>query len=113
MLKSTGPTIKEWYEGFEELRSIPHSFALVFTNGEPPLMFFSDTAPEKVWILQAHIASSDSSASGFALRSSDDMSESMIIISRMCTNSVAYTYVIPAFFSPLLGLYNIESNSCP
>ncbi|KAH9965604.1 hypothetical protein BGW80DRAFT_1343916 [Lactifluus volemus] len=47
VLKSTGPTVKEWYEGFEELRSIPHSFALVLSNGEPPVMFFSDTAPEK------------------------------------------------------------------
>jgi hypothetical protein len=49
VLKGTGPSVKEWYEGFEELRSIPHSFALVLSNGEPPVMFFSDTAPEKVW----------------------------------------------------------------
>lgn len=48
VLKSTGPTIKEWYEGFEELRSIPHAFALCFTNGEPSIMLFSDSAPEKV-----------------------------------------------------------------
>jgi hypothetical protein len=48
VLKSTGPSIKEWYEGFEELRSIPHAFALCFANGEPPIMLFSDTAPEKV-----------------------------------------------------------------
>ena len=47
-LKTTGPTIKEWYEGFEELRSIPHAFALAFANGEPPIMLFSDSAPEKV-----------------------------------------------------------------
>jgi len=49
VLKSTGPTIKEWYEGFEELRSIRHAFALVFAraNGEPPIMLFSDSAPEK------------------------------------------------------------------
>jgi hypothetical protein len=50
-LKSTGPTIKEWYEGFEELRSIPHAFALDFANGEPPIMLFSDSAPEKVCVL--------------------------------------------------------------
>jgi hypothetical protein len=50
VLKSTGPTVKKWYEGFEE-RSIPPSFALVLSNGEPPVMFFSDTAPEKVRIL--------------------------------------------------------------
>ena len=48
VLKTTAPTVKEWYEGFEELRSIPHSFALVLSNGEPPVMFFSDSAPEKV-----------------------------------------------------------------
>ena len=48
VLKSTGPSIKEWYEGFEELRSIPHAFALVLANGEPPIMLFSDSAPEKV-----------------------------------------------------------------
>ncbi|KAI0247898.1 hypothetical protein BJV78DRAFT_1241581 [Lactifluus subvellereus] len=49
VLKSTGPLVKEWYEGFEELRSIPHSFALVLSNGngEPSVMLFSDTAPEK------------------------------------------------------------------
>ncbi|KAI9511408.1 hypothetical protein F5148DRAFT_1373836 [Russula earlei] len=47
VLKGAEPTIKEWYEGFEELRSIPHAFALVFGNGEPPVMLFSDTAQEK------------------------------------------------------------------
>ncbi|KAF8486506.1 T-complex protein 1 [Russula emetica] len=52
VLKSTGPTIKEWYEGFEELRSIRHAFALVFAraNGEPPIMLFSDSAPEKMML---------------------------------------------------------------
>ena len=50
-LKSTGPTVKEWYEGFEELRSIPYAFALDFANGEPPIMLFSDSAPEKVCVL--------------------------------------------------------------
>ena len=54
VLKSTGPTIKEWYEGFEELRSIPHAFALEFVNGEPPIMLFSDSAPEKVWEVCAY-----------------------------------------------------------
>ena len=49
-LKNTGPSIKEWYEGFEELRSIPHAFALVLANGEPPIMLFSDSASEKVWL---------------------------------------------------------------
>jgi hypothetical protein len=49
VLKGAGPTIKEWYEGFEELRSIPHAFALAFANDETPIMFFSDSALEKVW----------------------------------------------------------------
>jgi hypothetical protein len=47
VLKNARPTSKEWYEGFEELRSIPHAFALVFANGETPIMLFSDSAPEK------------------------------------------------------------------
>ncbi|KAI0289588.1 hypothetical protein BC826DRAFT_1031158 [Russula brevipes] len=47
VLKDAEPTAKEWHEGFEELRSIPHAFALVLGNGEPPTMFFSDTAEEK------------------------------------------------------------------
>ncbi len=48
VLKNAGPTIKEWYEGFEELGSIPHAFALAFASGEPPIMLFSDSAQEKV-----------------------------------------------------------------
>jgi len=48
VLNSTGPTIKEWYEGFEELRSIPYAFALVFANDESPIMLFSDSATERV-----------------------------------------------------------------
>jgi len=47
VLKNTEPNVKEYYEGFEELESIPHGFALVFGNGEPPVMLFSDNAPEK------------------------------------------------------------------
>lgn len=75
VLKSTGPTTKEWYEGFEELGSIPHAFALVFTNGEPPIMFFSDSAPEKVCalIVCAYFIA-DSLASGLTLRPFNDMS---------------------------------------
>ncbi|KAH9962613.1 hypothetical protein BC827DRAFT_201568 [Russula dissimulans] len=47
VLKNTEPNVKEWYEGFEELRSLPYAFALVFSNGEPPVMLFSDSASEK------------------------------------------------------------------
>lgn len=77
VLKSTGPTIKEWYEGFEELGSIPHSFALAFANGEPPIMLFSDSAPEKVCasvlIVCAYFIA-DLLASGLALGPFNDMS---------------------------------------
>jgi hypothetical protein len=74
-LKSTGPTIQEWYEGFEELRSIPYAFALVFANGEPPIMLFSDSAPEKVCVLKVRtsVYIADSLASGFALGPFNDV----------------------------------------
>jgi len=47
VLKGPKPSVKEWYEGFEELRAIPHSFALILGNGESSKMFFSDTSAEK------------------------------------------------------------------
>ncbi|KAF8273133.1 hypothetical protein EI94DRAFT_1795510 [Lactarius quietus] len=47
MLKDVKPSVKEWYEGFEELRAIPHSFALILGNVESTMMFFSDTSAEK------------------------------------------------------------------
>jgi hypothetical protein len=48
LLKDAKPCVKEWYEGFEELRAIPHSFALILRNGESSMMFFSDSNTEKV-----------------------------------------------------------------
>jgi len=48
VLQDAKPSIKEWYEGFEELRAIPYSFALVLGNGDLPVMFYSDTSAEKV-----------------------------------------------------------------
>lgn len=47
LLKDAKPCVKEWYEGFEELRAIPHSFALILGNGKSSMMFFSDTNTEK------------------------------------------------------------------
>ncbi|KAN0126066.1 hypothetical protein V8E53_015405 [Lactarius tabidus] len=47
LLKDAKPCVKEWYEGFEELRAIPHSFALILRNGESSMMFFSDSNTEK------------------------------------------------------------------
>lgn len=74
VLKNARPTSKEWYEGFEELRSIPHAFALAFSNGETPIMLFSDSAPEKVCPVGTSVSIADSLALGFALWSSNDMS---------------------------------------
>ena len=47
-LKGAKPCVKEWYEGFEELRAISHSFALTLGDSESTMMFFSDTSDEKV-----------------------------------------------------------------
>jgi hypothetical protein len=74
VLKHAEPTIKEWYEGYEELRSISHAFALVFTNGETPIMLFSDSALEKVWPVRTSVSIADSLVSGFAFRPFNDMS---------------------------------------
>lgn len=39
--------VKEWNEGFEELRSIPNSFAIVFKEKEP-LFVYTASDEEKV-----------------------------------------------------------------
>ncbi|KAK7056172.1 hypothetical protein VNI00_002724 [Paramarasmius palmivorus] len=39
--------IKEWYQGFEELKAIPHSFAIEFKDGRQHWAFFTDSDPEK------------------------------------------------------------------
>jgi hypothetical protein len=41
--------VKEWNHGFEELRAIPHSFAIVFRGEQGPVSAYTDTAKEKVW----------------------------------------------------------------
>ena len=77
VLKDTGPSIREWYEGYEELRSIPHAFALVFATGESPVMLFSDTALEKVRSLLYEFLQASLifvSVSGFAHWPLNDMS---------------------------------------
>jgi hypothetical protein len=40
-------SLNEWYEGFEELEAIPHSFAVKFVDGQNWLMY-ADTEEEKV-----------------------------------------------------------------
>jgi hypothetical protein len=42
---------KEWDDGFEELRAIEHSFAVTFTDGESPWLFYVDTNELKVSLL--------------------------------------------------------------
>ncbi|KAL0579278.1 hypothetical protein V5O48_002732 [Marasmius crinis-equi] len=39
--------IREWNEGFEELKAIPHSFAIQFKDGRSPWALFTDSAEEK------------------------------------------------------------------
>src|ERR1700761_5258734 len=43
--------IKEWDEGFEALRVIPHSFAVELKGAEPAWLFYVETAEEKVSLL--------------------------------------------------------------
>lgn len=40
-------SFSEWYEGFEELEAIPHSFAVKFVDGRTWLMY-ADTEQDKV-----------------------------------------------------------------
>ncbi|KIY43657.1 hypothetical protein FISHEDRAFT_68065 [Fistulina hepatica ATCC 64428] len=43
--------LKEWNEGYEELRAIPHSFAIEFLDGREPWSLFLDTEEEKFKLL--------------------------------------------------------------
>ncbi|KAH7929531.1 hypothetical protein BV22DRAFT_1029380 [Leucogyrophana mollusca] len=43
-------SFNEWYEGFEELEAIPHSFAIKFVDGQDWLLY-ADSAEEKVRFL--------------------------------------------------------------
>lgn len=43
--------LREWHEGYEELRALPHSFALEFKDGQGPWSIFLDSEEEKVWII--------------------------------------------------------------
>ena len=40
--------MKEWYQGYEELEAIPHSFAIEFRDGQGSWAMFADSAEEKV-----------------------------------------------------------------
>jgi MAP7 domain-containing protein 1 len=43
--------LKEWYEGYEELESIPNSFAIEFLDGQGSWSLFSDTEEDKIKFL--------------------------------------------------------------
>jgi len=47
-MSGLGVKVKEWDEGFEDLRSIPHSFAFTFNDGGEPWSFYTDSEEEKV-----------------------------------------------------------------
>ncbi|KAI0065630.1 actin depolymerizing protein [Artomyces pyxidatus] len=46
-LKGCVRSVNEWNEGFEELRAIPHSFALVFGNGRETMFMYTDSELDK------------------------------------------------------------------
>jgi hypothetical protein len=50
-ISGMGVKVKEWDEGFEELRSIPHSFAFTFNDGSEAWSFYTDSEKEKVRLL--------------------------------------------------------------
>ena len=41
--------VREWHEGFEELEAIPHSFAILLSNGQGSMSMFANTDDEKVY----------------------------------------------------------------
>lgn len=43
--------LREWYEGFEELKSIPQSFAIEFTDDRDTWAMFSDSEEDKYKLL--------------------------------------------------------------
>ena len=50
-LKGRLRAVKEWSDGFEELRAIEHSFVLDFGDLQEPVSAYTDTAREKVSLL--------------------------------------------------------------
>ncbi|KAF7309679.1 ADF-H domain-containing protein [Mycena indigotica] len=43
--------LKEWYEGFEDLKAIPHAFAIDFKGDREPWSLFTDSEEEKYKLL--------------------------------------------------------------
>ncbi|KAI0047250.1 hypothetical protein FA95DRAFT_1559316 [Auriscalpium vulgare] len=46
-LRNALSAVNEWYEGFEDLRAIPHSFGIVFRDGKESLSMYTDSDHEK------------------------------------------------------------------
>jgi MAP7 domain-containing protein 1 len=46
---------KEWNEGYEDLESIPHSFAIEFQDGQGSWALFADSEEEKVSSFASHM----------------------------------------------------------
>jgi MAP7 domain-containing protein 1 len=44
-------SLREWFEGYEELKAIPHSFAIQFRDGQGSWSVFSDSEEEKYILL--------------------------------------------------------------
>lgn len=40
--------LREWNEGYEDLKAIPHSFAIEFKDGRSPWSMYSDSEEDKV-----------------------------------------------------------------
>lgn len=49
--------VREWQDGFEELKSIPTSFAIEFNDGQGPWCMFTDTDEDKVSIYNSFASS--------------------------------------------------------
>jgi hypothetical protein len=41
-------TIREWFEGFEELQALPDSFAVMFKDGKRSISFTANSVRDKV-----------------------------------------------------------------
>ncbi len=48
MLRSRIQALREWDEGFDELKAIPFSFAVEFNDDEGPWSMYADSEEEKV-----------------------------------------------------------------
>lgn len=50
-LRSQVEGVMDWWEGFEELKAIPHSFAIALNHGQGSIAVFMDSATDKVCLV--------------------------------------------------------------